>query len=153
MQNIKKNHGGRQIILTLQLNAPWKDSNNQVSDLYTSWFQHQRASQLRKTFNALRNYSKRIAKRIFFLDSKRGSPESSNMIMNLLATYVCYGERFSLGDDSLVALIQRVWHLYEEHGHWSSWNVDETSQTASGNPLTGNVMMDSVRSSRRDNLA
>ena len=72
------------------------------------------------------------------LDSNPVTPESSKLILNLLADYCKFGTADALKNGSMGAVAQVLQHVYCEHGHTKTWQVDNSACKASGNSLIGN---------------
>lgn len=79
--------------------------------------------------------------------------DSSKFVLNLLADYCKFGTAQSLKNDSMGALVQGLRHVYCEHGHTRTWNVDESRGIANGNPLIGNPELEALRRAHRVHLA
>lgn len=88
-----------------------------------------------------------------FSDPETVSPESSLLIVNLIAEYVKFGKPDALKVDALNALIQGLRITYMNAGHRHSWSVDMKCKEARGNPLIQNPDLDTLRRSHRVMLA
>ena len=86
-------------------------------------------------------------------DPHRVTLESSKRILNLLADYCKFGTADALKNDSMGALAQGLRHVYCEHGHTKTWQVDESAGKATGNPLIGNSDLQALRKAHRVHLA
>lgn len=73
--------------------------------------------------------------------------------MNCLGRYCKFGTSEYLQDDSIGALIQGLWIVYECHGNCRTWTVDEDTKKAKRNPLTGNIDIVAIHRAHRVHLA
>ena len=83
-------------------------------------------------------------------DPIRVTPNYSELVMNLIAKYCCFGSGQALREDATGALIQGLRIVYSENRHWQNWSSNENS--ASGNPLNGNPDISSLRRAHRVTL-
>jgi len=86
----------------------------------------QRARKKLQEFSKLHNAS----------DPREVSSSSSVLVVNLLAQYCKFGTSEALTVNSMLAMIQGLRHVYNEHGH--TLNYTCSGSNASGNPLNGN---------------
>ena len=86
-------------------------------------------------------------------DPKSVTPESSKLILNLLADYCKFGTADALKNDSMGALAQGLRHVYCEEGHTKTFQYDGSACKASGNPLIGNPDLQALRKAHRVHLA
>lgn len=82
-------------------------------------------------------------------DPVRITPNSSLLVLNLLAKYCKFGSPQSLKDDSMGALVQGLRIVYEQHGHHQNWMIDDMTGEARGNPLNGNKDITFLRRAHR----
>ena len=82
-------------------------------------------------------------------DPKTVTPFSSELVLNLLATYCKFDTIYALKNETMGAFIQGLRILYEENGHTTAWTVMNGS--ACENPLINNRDIGKLRSAHRIN--
>ena len=86
-------------------------------------------------------------------DPESVSPNSTALVVNLLAVHCKYGAKDALKPDTLNGYIQGLCLTYEKYGHTTSCAVGIDLKMAQGNPLIGNNETDTFRKANRVNLA
>lgn len=84
-------------------------------------------------------------------DPNEVTPNSSVLVMNVIAYYCNFGNGDALKNDAMGSLIQGLRIVYEEHGHTTAWTLCEGR--AYGNPLIENRDITKLRRAHRVNLA
>ena len=66
-------------------------------------------------------------------DPEQVTPNSSNLVMNLITDYCSYWKTSSLKNDAMGCLIQGLRIVYEELGYTTAWSI--VDGRTFGNPL------------------